>query len=732
MLALLCYKMNFYPILPLWIISLLLLLSAGVGYWSYRHRNPAVAQWQHLLLLILRVLTLLFVTSMLLCPGHMTEERNVKKSHIVFLMDQSASMAVKDLPARQSRLEQASEFLRANRFKSLKDYPVAYYSFNAQTRRHVSPDTLSELKSEGGTDIKQAVAQLDKDVGLNSTAAIVLLSDGLDYSDFKGSEISVPVLSVQIGTEMNEVKDLGIEPFKCPDKISEGEELMLEIPVMLQGYQREKQADFEVFVDNVQVHSAALNLSSGRLHTEKVRIVLATTGIHLIRINTQVFPDEVSHSNNQREIVVEVVQAKDEVAVYFPVLNNSFRPLLREFIKEREALFTAVYKVAEGSYRLRGHNMNPVFSNGLPKKAADLKNVTCLILGSHNNDLLSAAEALMLEQYVQKGGTLICLAGTDSFGKIATSSPIERLLPVVTLDDSYRAGVFRVVPDAVVIDAFVDQMREIIAANSSSVDFTLNGINQVKDVKASAKVLLWAVEETRQPLVVWQPYGRGKVVALLSNSFHQWGAAEQREENFGRFWRQLIAFSKNPDEDADLLKVSVSKTELTADERFSVTAIARHPSYESGAISNIQLTVTADLFPVDSDTPVASVALDKKADCYMSELAGLQPGRYVLRVSSQDGEAVLRTRYKLLLVGDILEENSRIRSERENFRRFSSEKNIFDPSEVERLEDSLREAVRKNIVHRERFLIFETPFFFVAVVLLLLTEWFLRRRFNLF
>ena len=44
----------------------------------------------------------------------------------------------------------------------------------------------------------------------------------------------------------------------------------------------------------------------------------------------------------------------------------------------------------------------------------------------------------------------------------------------------------------------------------------------------------------------------------------------------------------------------------------------------------------------------------------------------------------------------------------------------------------LSEAVRKNVIQREKFLIFENPAFFLAAVLLLLTEWFLRRRFNLF
>jgi hypothetical protein len=36
------------------------------------------------------------------------------------------------------------------------------------------------------------------------------------------------------------------------------------------------------------------------------------------------------------------------------------------------------------------------------------------------------------------------------------------------------------------------------------------------------------------------------------------------------------------------------------------------------------------------------------------------------------------------------------------------------------------------VVQRERFLIYETPLFFVALLLLLLSEWLLRRRFNLF
>ena len=719
--------MSFYPLLPSWLILLLLLLSAGAAVYSYRRRNPAVEPWQHTLLIVLRMASLALVALMLLCPGHMTEERNLEKSHLVFLLDCSASMATRDLPNGQSRLERASAFLRETRFKRLADYPLAYYSFDSQAQRHGDTSAFAALKPGSGTDFKQAVARVDKDIGLNRTAALVLVTDGIDHSGFKGSELAVPIMSVQVGTDLAKVKDLGIEPFKCPEKISEGEELNLEIPLLLQGYATEQRVPFRVLADGVPVHAATLALGSGRVHTEAVKTALAKTGIHTLRIECDVLPDEVAGLNNRRELAVEVVTAKEEVAAYFPVLNNSFRPLLREFTKDEESAFTAVYRVSGETYRLMGRKMNSLFQSGLPKNADQLKSVTCLILGSHNGELLSPAEALVLEQYVNKGGSLVCLAGTDSFGKLPSGSPLLRLLPVVTLEDSFLSGTFRVAPDPAVRDAFADQVRTIIADNGASADFTLSGLNQVKDIKASAKVELWAEGETRQPLLVWHAYGRGKVVALLSNAFHQWGPPEKRDDNFGRFWRQLVAFAKSVDDDADLLKVTLPKTELAPDESVSVTAVARHPGGNDQAV-----TVKADVFPVESDTPVATRPLDKRADCFMAELPGLQPGRYVLRVTSQDGKEVLRTRYKLLLVGDVMAESANIRSDREALRKFSGEKHIFSPDEAASLEDRLADAVRKNVVQREKFLIFENPAFFVVLVLLLLTEWFLRRRFNLF
>ncbi len=720
-------SISFYPLLPGWLILLLLALAATVCVHAGRHRNPGLAPWRHKLLLTLRCASLGLVTLMLFCPGRMIEDRNLEKSHIVFLLDTSASMAAADLPARRTRLDAAVEFLQRHRFKYLADYPFAFYSFNIQTRRHAAPAELSALTAAGGTELQQAVARIDKDIGLNRTAAIILVSDGLDSSGFRGGEIAVPIMSVQAGTDLAAVKDLGIEAFRYPAKVNENEELHLEIPLLLQGYSPEMPVTCRISVNKTPVHSAELKMSSGRIHTEKFTTVLSGAGMHVVSIACSVLPDEVTDLNNQREIAVEVVQAKDEMAAYFPVLNNSFRPLLREFSRGEDTAFTAVYRVAADTYRLRGQKISRAFSNGLPKTAEELKNLSCLILGAHNGEMLTPAETLMLEQYVDRGGTLICLGGADAFGKISAGSPMLRLLPVMPLADSFQDLPFRVETDQFADDAFAKQIRQIIADNQDAPELLLKGINQVQDIKAHARVLLWAAGTTRLPLLVWQNYGRGKVIALLSNAFHLWGSQEKREENFSRFWRQLVAFARNPEDDADLLRIALDKTEIAAGEPVAVTAIAQHPDGRDAALS-----VKVDVFASTDDTPLQTLTLANKGGSFMGEIAGLPAGRYVLRAVSRDDRELLRVRYKLLLAGDIMKERAVLRTNREVFRRYSADKHIFSLDDAGRLEDMLRQSVRKNLTWREEFMIFESPLFFVLLLLLLLAEWLLRRRFNLF
>lgn len=721
-------SLSLYPLVPVWLLLALAALAAAATAYTYRRRNPVVSPLRHRLLLALRLLAVACVFLLLLCPGRLTEERNLDRSHIVFLLDRSASMGAADLPHGETRLARAAAFLARTRFPHLADYPTAYYSFNAQTLRHTAPAEATALTAQGGTDLKAAIARVDRDIGLNRTAALVLLSDGLDTSGYKGSETATPLFGVHVGTDLAQTRDLSIEAFPYPPKVNVGSELSLDIPLLAQGYPHEVDAAVTVSLNGQPVHRATPRLTSGRPHTVSLQTTLDRPGAHVFRIDCPSLPDEATALNNRREFIIETVEAQDAVAAYFPLLNNGLRPLLREFLKSETGRFTALYRVSETAFRVTGRPPDARFSEGLPANPAHLRDYACLILGAHNNDLLKPAEALALEHYVAAGGALICLGGADSFGRLPADSPLLKLLPVVPAEAPLRHGAFRLAPDPLADRSFAGQLERIIADNPDPASLTLASVNPVADVKAGAKVVLWAEADTRLPLLVWHPYGRGKVVALLSNALHLWGAPETRDANFGRFWRQLVAFARNPDDDADLLRVSLPKTELAEGERVTVSAVARPPD----SATNLALTVTADVFPADSPTPVQSLTLEPKAGCFLGELRGYPPGRYVLRVSAAAGPEPVRTRYTLLLVGDALAESATLRSTRDAFRPFCAERNLFTPDQPDRLQEALLGAVRKNVLLREQFPLFESPALLAVTILLLLTEWFLRRRFNLF
>lgn len=95
-----------------------------------------------------------------------------------------------------------------------------------------------------------------------------------------------------------------------------------------------------------------------------------------------------------------------------------------------------------------------------------------------------------------------------------------------------------------------------------------------------------------------------------------------------------------------------------------------------------------------------------------------------------DKERILRQRFKLILSGDTIKENLNIKSEPNRFLDYSSAKHIYKTDERDNMEKDIYESISKNKVEREKKLVFKTPWFFAILLALLLTEWTLRRKFN--
>jgi hypothetical protein len=716
----------FSPILPIWLILVIILIAAlAIALSLHSGTGHVLTVKKKRILVALRASAFFILILMLLSPVLNKLEVNRQKSNIVFLIDSSTSMGVKDVGEDKTRYQAALAFMKEKKFGKLAGYPISFYTFGDKAEKKSGVNELDKVRVSGGTNFADAVKQVDKDIGLSETAALVLVTDGIDYSGFKGTDIQVPVFSVRTGSALNESKDVGIDYFKYPEKVRIGEEIELKVPVSLHGYDKIRGLDLNISEDGISKEQRKLKVERGSM-IETVKYGFKTEGVHILKLQVNRLPGEVSYLNNEREIAFEVLKDDSAIVVYFPELSNSFRPMIR-FLEQKLEKFTSFYKVADGKYVIRGIEPDQKFSGGIPDSPEKLSSVSTFILGAHNRPGLTDGEENVLEKYVSGGGSLILLGGNDSFGILPDISPLRRLSPFVHADNSFATGNYKVAVNDDELNNFTERIQEIIRRNADDPDFTLKSVNAVKQVKNNSKVLLWADSmNSRQPLVAVQPFGKGIVIGVLSNSFYLWGGTAYRTDNFNDFWQQLLNYAKAGN-DSDILKISVNKSEMVPGDNLEVNAVVNVP--DAGNAGQV-LRINAELSDLATNKIAATFTMEKKGEFYKCSFPALKPGRYLLKVTCMDKDRILRQRFKLILSGDTIKENLNIKSEANRFLDYSSGKHIYKTDERNNMEKDIYESISKNKIEREKKLVFKTPWFFAILLTLLLTEWTLRRKFN--
>ena len=297
-------------------------------------------------------------------------------------------------------------------------------------------------------------------------------------------------------------------------------------------------------------------------------------------------------------------------------------------------------------------------------------------------------------------------------------------MPVKSRQTSFIPGQFRIVPGQKdQRSRFADRIAELC----KTTDAVLKGINQVESVKKGAEVLLSAEAAEKYPLIVALPYGRGKSIAILTNSLHLWGHGRQRERNFGIFWEQLINYAGHNEN--DLLKVALNKTKLPRDESLKVSVKTNFPDK---TLNSSKFKLESALYRLHSNNALKINKLRKTDIFYKTEFTNLKSGRYILETTARLGSRLLAKRYHLINVGNEVNEGSNLKVVNDNFLKFCSEGRIYDNPEREKLIDDIIRTIRKNDVEREWYPLFETPFFYFGLLVLLMSGWYMRRKFNLF
>jgi len=303
------------------------------------------------------------------------------------------------------------------------------------------------------------------------------------------------------------------------------------------------------------------------------------------------------------------------------------------------------------------------------------------------------------------------------------SSPLASMMPVKSAKVQFVSGNFKITPPEQNKSSFSSRLAELCGNEAE----LIKGINLVDSVKEGAEVLLWAEGEARYPLVVALPYGRGKVIAVLTNSLHLWGKGSQRDMNFRTFWEQMLAYAGSSRDDA--LKVTINSSELLPGEKLKVTAL---PNLSDAEQTDPDFKIESTIYPADSQVAAAALSLSREGQLYTAEFPELKPGKYILQTVCRNKTGSIGKRYMMITAGDTFNENYDLKVTNDNFLKFCPSGRIYSTEEKSALIKDVLATIQKNDIEREWYPVFETPFFFSALLAFLVAGWYLRRRFNLF
>ena len=747
--------------LPLWALLLLgAAVLAGVVLAALGVRKEP-SRAKKAVLWALRIGAGIAALFFLLEPGIRQLQVARIKNRVAVLVDRSASMGFPVSPGGETRTEAVAKFLEqsAPGLAALQDrFTVELYGFDPE----LSPVSAESLRANpprtGRTDLLAALRAAragEQSASARKLSGVVLISDGADNADLaQGAQgaaraaledLELPVSTVLVGEDA--LKDLAIEQVKVDDFAFVRNSISVEVEIRGRGFRGQelpvvlRREDQVVATKMVRIESDELPVVVSFTFTPD------QTGRFVYSVNVPVFPDEAVVENNSRSFVLKVI--RDRIRVLYVVGRPSWDERFLRGLLRQDANIDLV-----SFYILRTMSDEPNVTNPdrelslIPfpmEEIFDTKLHTFDVVifqnfGYTDPQLSIAYYERNLEQYVNKGGGFVMIGGDRTLGEGRASFPtLGQALPVEPTGAPANPDVFK--PRL----TLQGQRHPVtaLAATAASNEAAWNelpplpGANLTR-LKPGATALLDHPLQTQggqnAPVLALWDYGRGRAMTLAVDASWHWSftahAGGSPKRHYDRFWSNALRWLVR-DPDLTTLKVSADPPAVEPGRPVGVVVVARLPDYQPAAGAS----VTVDLFSVKDKKVIATQTGTTAPDGSVRlEFPPPPPGPYKLlaRAKASDGQKPLgegEDSVAVRAVGTelsdaavrpaLLEEIAEItggkfyRLPRDSF----PDVPLLDPPVVE-------------VGRSKDQPLWDRWYYLAALVALLGTEWFLRRRFG--
>lgn len=299
---------------PNWLFALTVVVIVLMAYLFYRKTLPPLSAFRRGFAFVLRALSLAIILFLILEPVIRTIFQQNEKPVVAVLADNSASMNIKEsYGARGDSLEYV--LARLPELSDLDSVDLVPFQFDL-AHRMTDGDTLGF--DVDGSDITQAItATLDSLSGKN-LQAMILLSDG-NYNKGTNPFLTVqgspvPIYSVLVG-DSSLPKDIAVRRVQTNQITYVNKKLPVEITFWQNGFDG-KQALVSMRRNGRQVAQQVVTLGeSGFEQKVSLELVAQTAGDFNYEVAIQQFDEEVTARNNQQNVRIRVLKSKIKVLV---------------------------------------------------------------------------------------------------------------------------------------------------------------------------------------------------------------------------------------------------------------------------------------------------------------------------------------------------------------------------------------------------------------------------------
>ncbi|MCH7556917.1 MAG: hypothetical protein IIB56_05600 [Planctomycetes bacterium] len=754
-------------------------LILGLGVWLiilYRRQRRQYSAKQALVLVVPKILIVLLLILAYFDPVWSVMQRPDENQKVLALVDISSSMEVED-KAEGSRGKRAYTMLEKLTQKLRSSYiDFDTLEFDSEVRK--KEEQLAEGIRE--TDLGKCLVTIaDKPdpaalglskptVGGSKYMGVLLLTDGGDEVVQNVKLPEVPVYIVGVGSEPETWNDIAITRIDAPDVVEEQSDFEVTADIVARCASYSFATGAEWVTVRVEAKdgqdwetrdSKLVDLTDSRARVKFIVKSPSEMGTKKYRVRVETIDGELSALNNTRIFSIEVRKNTLSVLLFAQQLGWDFRQIYKELSDDTSVALTALFRVSSDRFIVRGSRQkgDENLEAGFPSTKGLLDLYKCVIVGSFPAWQWQQEQLQALVEYVREGGAVIFLGGEYSFGQGGYSrTVIEPLFPwrISAGEPELQTGRFTVnVPLSAANHSIVSEMSRLIGQAPASNErgqasgATIESINLSGPLRSGAINLLDASVGNRTVSVVaLQRFGQGQTMGVATNTLWKWThASDVLKQAYSHFWRQSVRNVSQWEEGERFVGVKWDKKGYKPGEQASTT-IRVAGRYNPG-----QLHLKATLTILDTGYSMLDTRRESRIENRESRLVSVEPvmGRentfraemvfseraeYLFEVQAYVGEKLLESYKKTLVVGPSLNEGANLEVDHAFLDNLAMQSGgaYFRETDFENLVETLRSKVIDYAVSVEIPLVQDKYIYILIFLGILMLEWTMRRKMNLF